>query len=151
MAPAGLEVVWKNPGDRKAGEDFEFVAVSSFEGSCSAAEPAVESVAPLGDTTIVNGHILPFFRVDCGSLVRMFKTQLEPAVVGRALARVIAHELYHIVVQTTDHHDTGVAKAAFSVRDLVNPRFEFDVWSVARMQPPSFAHASTVSSDDTGR
>jgi hypothetical protein len=153
VAPAGLEVVWKNAADRTAaGGDFEFVAVSTFEGSCSPAEAAAESVAPLGDTAIANGRILPFFRIDCTRLVRMLKSQLEHAILGRALARVIAHELYHIVAQTTDHHDTGVAKAAFSLRDLTSPRFEFDMWSISRMQPPSMARGSSSgNASDQGR
>ena len=57
------------------------------------------------------------------------------AALGRALARVIAHEIYHIVGETTDHQYSGVAKASFSVRDLLTARFDFDMASLARMRP----------------
>jgi hypothetical protein len=69
----------------------------------------------------------------------MLGAQVESPILGRALGRVIAHELYHIVGQTAEHHDTGVAKAVFSIRDLKNPRFEFDAWSLDRMRLPSLA------------
>jgi hypothetical protein len=76
----------------------------------------------------------------------------DPQVLGRALARVIAHELYHIITGTTDHHATGVAKAAFSARDLTDARFEFDNSSISRMRPSVVASASdTDTSDIAGR
>jgi hypothetical protein len=145
LAPAGLEVVWKNSVDHQTGDNFELVAVGSFEGSCSVAEPVltpvsvVQTVASLADTSISDGHILPFFHIDCTRLVRMLGSGLDKSLLGRALARVIAHELYHIVAATADHSDTGVAKATFSLHDLVTPRFDFDMLSVAQMKPVSVA------------
>jgi hypothetical protein len=142
LAPAGLDVVWKTTADRKSGEEYELVAVASFDGSCSALAPApaVSSVS-LADTSISDGRILPFFHVDCPRLLQMLGAQVESPVLGRALGRVIAHELYHIVGQTVEHHDTGVAKAVFSVRDLKSPRFDFDAWAIDRMRPASIANA----------
>lgn len=151
LTPAGIEIVWKNSEDRKAGEDFEMLAVGVFDGSCSAAPASTDTVSSLADTSVSNGRILPFFHVDCARVVRMLGAPAEPAAVGRALARVIAHELYHIVAQTADHHDTGVAKAVFSARDLVNPRFDIDPWSLSLMRPAAIARSSESSSIDTGR
>jgi hypothetical protein len=142
LAPAGLDVVWKTTADRKSGEEYELVAVASFDGSCSSLVPApAASSVSLADTSISDGRILPFFHVDCQRLLQMFGTQVESPILGRALGRVIAHELYHIVGQTTEHHDTGVAKAVFSIRDLKNPRFDFDAWAIDRMRPPSLANS----------
>ena len=136
LAPAGLEITWKNLSERKAGENFELVAVSSFEGSCATGEaPAMPTATALADTSISNAHILPFFRVACARVLQMLGSHVEPAVLGRALGRVMAHEIYHIVSQTKDHQETGVAKAVFSLADLTAARFEFDAWSLARMRP----------------
>jgi hypothetical protein len=152
LAPAGFAVVWKGPAERNSGEDFEQVAVASFEGSCSASALTLTSAATtLADTSITDGRILPFFHVDCPRVIQMLGPQAEPSVVGRALGRVIAHEIYHIVAHTADHHDRGVAKAVFSTHDLTNPRFEFDAWSVSRMQPPSIARTSETSEGAAGR
>jgi len=153
FAPAGLEVVWKHMAERKAGEDFELVAVSSFDGSCAVGEPAMAPVtaASLADTSLSDGLVIPFFHVDCTRVVRLLGGQIEPALLGRALARVIAHEIYHIVARTADHRERGVAKAAFTNRDLTSPGFEFDEWSLARMRPPEVAKTSDTSPAETGR
>ncbi len=148
LDPADLEIQWKT--SRSGAEDFDLVAVGSFEGSCSSKEAVAEGSSILGDTSISNGHILPFFRVDCATIQRLLDRNADGAVLGRALARVIAHELYHIIANTSAHHDTGVAKAKFSTKDLTTPRFELDMWSVALMKPapPS---AGVSDSEASGR
>ncbi len=151
LLPAGIDVVWKSLADRKAGETYELVAVTSFEGSCAADEGAATlAAASLADTSIVNGHILPFFRIDCARVVGMLGRHAEPAVLGRALARVAAHEIYHIVAQTTEHQKSGIAKAAFSIGDLTSNQFELDAPSLALMRPPSGAQPSEIASGGAG-
>src|SRR4030095_11685169 len=82
LVPAGLDLVWKNPGTHKNGEEFELVAVASFQGSCSAVQPGMVSMnASLADTSITDGRILPFFKVDCGRVVQMFGSRAESAVI----------------------------------------------------------------------
>jgi len=153
LAPAGFDIVWKKTTERKAGEDFEAVVVASFEGSCStvAAKTIPVAAVSLADTSISDGRILPFFRVDCRRLSQLLGPQADSSVIGRALGRVMAHEIYHIVARTTQHHDTGVAKPAFSSRDLLSARFDFDAWSLARMRPPSVARIDQESSENAGR
>jgi hypothetical protein len=156
LDPAGLEVAWKNSSDHHVGDDFELVAVGSFEGSCSAVQPvltpvsAAAAVVSLADTSISDGRVLPFFHVDCTRLLRMLGSGTDKARLGRALARVIAHELYHIVAGTAEHHDTGVAKASFTVRDLVTPRFDFDMSSLDQMKPPQTKPLSIAQTGDSG-
>jgi hypothetical protein len=156
FAPAGFEIVWRNIAQRRSGENFDVVVVASFGGSCSTNVVTTASAgASLADTSITNGRILPFFRIDCRrvlEVLQMAGSDLEAPVIGRALGRVMAHEMYHIVARTTEHHDTGVAKAAFSSRDLVTPRFEFDAWSVARMRPQIIAESPAAAAGAaTGR
>jgi hypothetical protein len=153
LDPAEIQIVWKDSAERKSGEDFELIAVSSFDGSCSPSEVVPASITTsLADTSISNGRILPFFRVDCTRVIQMLGRSADAQVLGRALARVIAHELYHIVAGTTDHQENGVAKAAFSTRDLSDARFEFDNSSISRMRPSAVATTSnTGSSDSAGR
>jgi hypothetical protein len=154
LAPAGIEIVWKQLKDRKSGENFDLVAVTSFAGSCAVDKSVsvVSSPVSLADTSISDGHVLPFFRIDCFRVVGMLGPQIEPAVLGRALARVAAHEIYHIVAQTAEHQEKGVAKASFSARDLTAARFDLDVRSLAFMRPPSVtlaAGSSTADSEST--
>jgi len=144
LAPAAIEIVWKGLKDRKAGENFDLVAVTSFAGSCAADNPGSLVSAPvsLADTSISDGHVLPFFRIDCPRVVGMLGPQIDPAVLGRALARVAAHEIYHIVAQTAEHQEKGVAKASFSARDLTAARFDLDTWALTLMHPPSMAQVA---------
>jgi hypothetical protein len=136
LDPAGIDVVWKRLADRQAGETFDLVAVTSFAGSCAAGKPVLVTQASvsLADTSISDGRILPFFRIDCPKTLGMLGSQTDPSFVGRALARVAAHEIYHIVAQTAEHQERGVAKASFSIRDLTTDRFELDAWSLNRMR-----------------
>lgn len=132
MAPAGMRFEWRalagNHGDEVAVE----LAVLTFHGRCDAEGVAVHSrhSGPLGWTHVSDGMILPFSEVDCDG-VRNFVSggllALRPvdraAVYGRALGRVLAHELYHIFADTRHHGSCGVAKEAYSVQDLLSARF----------------------------
>jgi hypothetical protein len=137
LRPAGIEVIWKDSVHRKAGDDFELIAVSSFDGSCSPeALPQIPVTASLADTSISDGHVLPFFRVDCERLIQMLGPHADSAILGRALARVMAHEIYHIVARTAEHQETGVAKAVFSAQDLTETEFGFSAGSLLLLRPP---------------
>ena len=54
------------------------------------------------------------------------------ALFGRALGRILSHELYHVLAQTSHHASCGVAKSAFSVADLLADEFEFEKVEPAR-------------------
>ena len=143
LAPAGIEIAWKDSATRKSGDDFELIAVSSFAGSCSLeGVPQISPGASLADTSISNGQVLPFFRVDCTRLVQMLGRHVESAVLGRALARIMAHEIYHIIARTAEHQENGVAKAVFSAEDLTESSFQFDSSSISLMSPPSVSGGS---------
>ena len=146
LEPAGIEIVWKDSVGRKSGQDFELIAVSSFEGSCSLEGlPQSPASASLADTSISDGHVLPFFRVDCTRLIQMFGRRINSSILGRALARVMAHEIYHIVARTPEHQETGVAKAIFSTQDLTEAEFGFDAWSILLMRPSPVAGVADAS------
>ena len=146
LDPAGIRVIWKDFGARKTGEDFDLVVVGSIAGSCLPGEnepvppiAAVHSLVSLADTAVSNNHILPFFEVDCSWLRRILGSKAGRPLMGRALARVIGHELYHILARTTEHGDTGIAKAIFSAEDLSIAGLDFDMISLARMRSLSIA------------
>ena len=42
------------------------------------------------------------------------------------MARLLAHEFYHILAQTDDHAPSGIAKARFSTADLLADHFDFE-------------------------
>jgi len=148
LLPTGFEMVWKDLQLRKSSEQFDQVVVLTFDGTCSAAgTPSASRRAGkrqdvgLADSSVSNGQVLPFFRVDCEYLAQMLDSALRSmnegerdVVFGRALARIMAHEIYHITGQTKEHQERGVAKASFSVHDLTTSRFDFDAWSLAQIR-----------------
>ena len=59
------------------------------------------------------------------ALIRMRSEDRDEAY-GRAIGRVLAHELYHIFADTQKHGTSGVAKAVYTVRELLSHVFTFE-------------------------
>lgn len=86
----------------------------------------------LGQTQVVDGQVLPFADVRCDTIRQLIARELsrQPRqeredVLGRAMGRVLAHELYHIVLRTTTHGRNGLAREAQSSYDLTADRDDF--------------------------
>jgi len=137
LRPAGVKLVWREFSETRLHEDFEAVVVARLDGSCALAQdgsepPAARRPAPLAATPVQDGVILPFTTIDCDAVKRLTAALLggEPGarrdyLFGRALGRVLAHEMYHILGQTQLHADKGVAKPAFHARELLSGTFAF--------------------------
>jgi hypothetical protein len=135
MSPAGVPLRWQEP---LSFDDVNgYTVVVDLSGNCTVpfhADPERPALrTPLGSTATADGSILPFVQVNCGALASLIAPLIgdQPEsfrefVLGRALARVLAHELYHVLTQSENHADSGVAKAALSIADLTDSRFEFD-------------------------
>jgi len=46
--------------------------------------------------------------------------------VTQLASRVLAHELYHTLANTTKHGSRAVGKSKYTVQDLLSPRFLFE-------------------------
>jgi hypothetical protein len=134
MAPIGLQFEWRDLNQAGGHEVSAELAVVSFKGKCDTVGLVARSKfeGALGWTHVSDGQILPFTDVSCDR-VREFA---QPALLalrpedreekyGRALGRVLAHELYHIFANTM-HHGSGVAKESYSVQDLLSDDFQFE-------------------------
>jgi hypothetical protein len=135
MKPLGLRFEWRDlRGPRLEAPAVE-LAVISFKGRCDVAGLVRRAAAggPLGWTHISDGSILPFSDVDCDGVRALLQSDLlaipaaaREAAFGRALARVLAHELYHIFADTTRHGSFGIGKEAYTARDLLAGNFRFE-------------------------
>ncbi len=123
-----LNIVWRQLDASRSQEVFDHVLVARFRGSCDVSDlpPAADCDNVLGFTHLSDGVILPFVEVDCERirtlLRREFRRRSRPVrelLLGRALARVLAHELYHVLAVTSKHGARGIAKAHMSADDLV--------------------------------
>jgi hypothetical protein len=143
MREAKISVDWEDTAKPRI-VDGSLVVVD-LQGDCTVRSRAEvrqgPDSAPLGSTAIANGHILPFTSVDCVALSGVLTPQItaQPAelrswLYGRAMARVLAHELYHYFGQAREHLDSGVARGKFSASELLQERFEFDGLALARLR-----------------
>ncbi len=149
MVTAGYRVEW-----RESRGKFESTAatlvVLQLEGDCaassgsSAPESAAAESRTLASTAISDGTVLPFSTIHCAPLSRVLWPLVgqeggarREFLYGRAMARLLAHELYHILVNTRDHDRDGIAKSHFTPADLVTERFAFEHTTLAKMARPA--------------
>jgi hypothetical protein len=139
LAVADMRVAWRDVAAPRNGEDFPALVVFRFRGACSfdrdqdavqsAGEPAGQ---PLAESDIANGVVLPFGAVDCEMVRRYIAPALKSvgreeknAALGRAIARVSAHEIYHMLTGSEGHARRGIARARHSREELTAPTFAF--------------------------
>jgi hypothetical protein len=138
MKPSGLAFDWRMMKDRHSGESFRDLVVFTFKGRCQTEGPSYDELGPIADrqplafTRISDGHILPFSDVECDTIRNYIAGTVASAPVadretifGRALGRVVAHEMYHMFAGTTVHADGGVARSFHTRKDLTDPEFHF--------------------------
>ena len=133
MAPTGLQFSW-HPLTEAGSQVTSQLAIIHFKGECDTEGLRQEAgfPGPLGWTHISDGEILPFIDVNCDVLRIFVQRDLigvaaadRETVFGRAMARVLAHELYHLLANTRSHAGGGIGKAAYSVQELLAPILNF--------------------------
>lgn len=129
-----------------SGETFEDVVLVRLKGNCHVERLAglMDERGPLAWTHSADGVVLPFAEVSCDRMARMVAGALwggerkqADTFLGRALGRVLAHELYHILGKTHEHNaDGSLAKEAITAKQLISDkRITFDARDLQRMLP----------------
>ncbi len=134
--PLGLRLDWRSLSEANGRQQaVSQILVVRFRGLCevNVAAPQGSRRGPLGWTHVSDGQILPFTDVDCDRIRDILAEPLAAAVpgerarlLGRAMGRILAHELYHFLGNTSKHGTSGISKSAFNVSDLACPRLELD-------------------------
>jgi len=157
MRTAGFRVILRGTDDSATSGGAEHLVLVELRGLCVAqfstlaAAPLLSSV-PLASSSVADGEVLPFSSVDCSALNRFLapvalnQPQAEQDFLyGRSLARLLAHEFYHVLAQTDDHAPAGIGKARFSIADLLADHLEFETIALDRLHTPSHVEAAGVS------
>jgi len=133
---SGFSFSWYNGSGNVEGR----LAVIRLQGACGSDAPnplpthqVFRDPEALGSTHVSNGEVLPFADIRCDHLRRFVAQplanghsyEMREEMLGRALARVIAHELFHILLRTKEHGRTGLARASQTAAQLVAPRLNF--------------------------
>ncbi len=143
LAPSGIRFEWRSLDNVSGSDVSSELAVLTFKGKCDVEGLTSRTVSDgaLGWTHITDGVILPFADIDCDRIRLFLQRELlfvpmaeREAVFGRALARVVAHELYHIFLRTAEHGSAGICKAAFSVQDLLADDFLIRMQDMAELK-----------------
>jgi hypothetical protein len=106
-------------------ETFSRLVVTRFRGTCRAGATVPEpKTRVLGHTHVSCGHIQPFAEIDC-DLVRAYVGPVRDAPLGRALGRLVAHEMYHMLAGTVKHARAGISRAWLTPAELLRPVLTF--------------------------
>jgi hypothetical protein len=121
---------------------FNDLVVMTFNGSCSfdPAPPIYDEMGPLAITRTANGEVQPFGEVNCDRVVNSVRSAMlgqdyprADMLIGRALGRVVAHELVHMLTKSGHHAREGVEKAALSGRQLIAASLPLSAMDVDRL------------------
>jgi hypothetical protein len=129
LGKSNLRLQWRMLEEIEEGEVFERLVVARFKGACVASTYQHQAKpGPLAVTHVSEGTILPFADVYCDRVSAVIQGAIQSesfsraqTLLGRALGRVLAHELYHIFTRRSRHHVYGVAKSSLTRQDLVEP------------------------------
>jgi len=147
LAPSRLTLSWLSSQAAQVPDVDGRMAIIRLRGLCRAsgparADPVVDANGDpvLGQTHIVDGHVLPIADVLCDAVRKLVEHDLKTApprdreeLLGRALGRVAAHELYHILVGTTEHARSGLSRPGQSSTELLAPHESFNAQDEERI------------------
>ena len=131
MESSGYRLDWRALKENQGREAFAHVVVVKFHGKCRLEYPATEGDAgesvTMASTLVQDRHVLPFSDVQCDEVRKVLAYGTPPdrqKALGLALGRVVAHELYHLLVDKTKHATAGLTKATHTWIDLAtgNPK-----------------------------
>jgi hypothetical protein len=142
LRSSGVNLDWHMLGDDPYAS-YPDLVVMTFRGDCQykPAARTCDAPGPLAVTHESDGEILPFGEVDCDRVVdsaRSAMTSIDypraDLLVGRALGRVVAHELVHMITKSGQHAKEGVERPSLSGRQLITESLPLSAVDVDRVK-----------------
>jgi len=135
LKDSGIQIDWRDQGDVSTSDSFPNLVVVKFRGKCRM-EPVpylYDERGPLAFTYSTDGAVLPFSEIECDKVRSSLRSAMwgsdykrSDMLFGRALARVLAHELYHVLAKTQSHATQGIAEKALSGAQLISERLQLN-------------------------
>jgi len=139
---SGVQLDW-----RMLGEDpfasYSDLVVMTFRGACEfePAAPLYDELGPLAITHTTNGEVQPFGEVNCDRVVNSARSAMSgndyaraDMLIGRAMGRVVAHELVHMLTKSGQHGTEGVEKPALSGKQLIAASLPLSAFDIDRLK-----------------
>lgn len=123
-----LAFEWKRLEETSEFESVPNLVVVRFRGDCRMTHPypPIDERGVFAWTAVTDGVVLPFSTVDCDRVRNAVSMAMwgadrprDAQLMGRALARIVAHELFHLFTNRRDHSERGVARHALTGAELI--------------------------------
>jgi hypothetical protein len=141
MKNSGLAFEWRLRDEANQVTSNHLVLVR-FKGKC-VLEPAgylYDERGPLAFTYSTDGAVQPYSEVACAKVASSVRSAMfggdfanADELLGRALGRVLAHELVHMLSKSGAHARSGVEKAALSGKLLIAPDLQLDAADLEKL------------------
>jgi hypothetical protein len=142
MKDSGLTFDWRLREDA-VNVNADDLVVVRFRGKCIF-EPVgylYDERGVLAFTHTSEGAVLPFSEVACDKVAASIRSAMfggdyaqGDVLMGKALGRVLAHELVHILTKSGTHGHEGVQKAALSGNQLISRDLPLSSEDLKRLQ-----------------
>ncbi len=139
---ASVHLDWRERGELGQ-KSYDNLVIVRFKGKC-VLEPVpilYDERGPFAFSYSSDGDVLPFSEVECDRVTATVHSAMwgddfarPDYVMGRALGRVLAHELVHILTRSAAHGNEGVTQPALSGRDLIGAPLRLSRTDVERLR-----------------
>lgn len=143
LADSDIQLQWI---ERKKGRSVYVngrIVVLDIVGNCELTEFGPQpSGHALAWNEITDGQFQPFITVDCNRLGRFIAKEVRGSdpdnrrrLLGRAIARVVAHEMYHLFTRTRNHSSSSTLfRSALPAEILVDEDVNFKAKEIERLE-----------------
>jgi hypothetical protein len=138
---SGLHLDWQLRSE-VGQKSFSDLVVVHFKGRClfQPAPYLYDERGPLAFTYSTNGEVMPYSEVSCDKITATMRPAMHGSqfangdvLLGRALGRVVAHELMHMLTRSGVHGRDGVGKASLSGRQLIGSELPLERADIDRI------------------
>jgi hypothetical protein len=139
-----VAIAWHQLASYQSAGVAQRIVFVRFQGDCRAVSlPPRQAVAgaALASVNRVDGQMLPLVTVDCERIAGYIFPAMDGAershgdvAFGRALARVLAHELYHYLTGTAKHTQSALFRASISPGALLGSQLRFGADEIAGLR-----------------
>lgn len=145
---SGFRLGWAIFGEHPH-DSYPNVVVMTFRGDCRVGlAPADDpGPGPYAITHMTDGDILPFGEVECDRVAYAVRTAIAPGaysiadeLMGRALGRVVAHEMIHMLTRSARHGNEGVGSSALTGKQLIEESLGLSGYDIGRLEESRNAH-----------
>ncbi|MGD1070228.1 MAG: hypothetical protein ABSB15_08815 [Bryobacteraceae bacterium] len=139
---AGVLLDWRIRGEDASDSNNDLVVIA-FKGACDfvSAPSEYNEAGPLALTFTANGEMQPFGEVDCNHVVNSARKAMPgnnlsrgDLLIGRAMGRVIAHELVHMLTKSGQHGTEGVEQPSLSGKQLIEDYLPLSAFDINRLK-----------------